>query len=130
MRSWRKQFLPANDTDNGFILAHIVLHLFLDECVVLDQILQVLLTVKQVLLQLCILIHEVFINPMDFSAVATHLGQLATAIGYSLVYFFYMEEKLLMRPLSSACFSASILSRLALCLVSFRFFSFWYSISM
>lgn len=119
--------LSPNHTNNGLIFPYVVLHLLLNVRVVFQQVLEVFLAVEQVLLQLGVLVSVVLVDFVDLRAVSTHFGQFFGTFSDGLIQFFYVEEGILMTALSYAYFSFYILSKLALCLVSLRVFSFWYS---
>lgn len=122
--------LPADDVDDGLVLPHEVLHFLLDEGVVLEQVLQMFLAEGEVLLEAGVLVDEVGVDAADFVAFGAGLREILGAVGDGLLHLFCMGDELLMMLLSSLYFSFSILTRLSLCLVSLRFFSFWCSSSM
>lgn len=64
----------ADDVDNGLILSQDVLHLFLDQSIVPDEVLQVLLTAEQIFLHLGVLALELLINSIYLVADSPHLG--------------------------------------------------------
>jgi hypothetical protein len=63
-----EESLFADDADDGFVLAHVVLHFLLDESVVFEQVLQVLLAESEIFLQLAVLLEEITVYVLDFVA--------------------------------------------------------------
>jgi hypothetical protein len=97
---------------------------------VLQQIVEMFLTVSQILLQTTVLACEILVYTLYLVTFLSHLVELSAFVLDTFLYLFWVRDIVLITAVSSLCFSVSILEMLSLCLVSFMFFSFWCSSSM
>ena len=80
--------LSSDHVYDSLIFSNVVLHLFLDVCIVFQQIAQMLLAVGQIFLESGVLAVEILIYSFDFIALLTDVVQFPSLLIYTFLYFF------------------------------------------
>ena len=74
----------------GFIFTHVILHFFLDVGVVLQQIVEMFLTVGQIFFETSVLVVELLIYSLDFVTFLAYFIEFSSSLVYPFLYFFWV----------------------------------------